>query len=158
VNQRTWSSDWDKRIYDAVRREGVESVSEFANAHPAATFAELAQRLSPDVAPIQVETLFRDEALRSGRFSEYVRDSLVRNLRRHLPHGWGVGPQAHFQASRAFASWMAMLGDEYDAAAERMWSRLRELTPAEGWQPTGPDDQLVLAAFRDSGFPEQNRG
>jgi len=133
----------------------VESVSEFANAHPGATFAELAQRLSPDVAPIQVETLFRDEALRSGRFSQYVRDSLVRNLRSYLPDGWGVGPQAHFQASRAFASWMSMLGDKYDAPAERMWNRLRELSPTQGWQPIGRDDELVLAAFSGAGFPSE---
>jgi hypothetical protein len=126
----------------------MRTATEFARNAPEATYEELARGLSPDIAPVQLEAVLQEEAVVSGDILGFLKDGLSRNLREYLPEGWKIGPDAEFQASKAYAMWVGALGEEYEALGRSAWRRLRALQPPAGWLPT-LSDPLLEAAFED---------
>jgi hypothetical protein len=155
---KAWRGDWAERIRQRVVERGYTSVSAFAAAHPVATFIDLALLLGDDVAAIQLEDLMLKEAysLKNAQaLGDFARCALVRIFRLCAPEGWSdvdTFPRIH-----AVASWTTALGDEYEQESDRVWARLESLSPPAGWLPSGPEDPLLVEAFRGVEFPWRPR-
>jgi hypothetical protein len=144
--------DWRKRIYDLIAEKGYGSLTDFAQVNPIMTFQELAQTLGADVAPIQIESLLREEAVESGAFEKFARDTLARRIRQHIPNGWKTGEDFEFNVARAFASWSAALGEPYSEIAHRVWQLFQYAIIDVGWAPDGPADEVLVDIFRRANF------
>jgi hypothetical protein len=139
-----WQGDWYQRVIDRIRERGYRSATEFVEAHPTATFVELADVLGKDdVAPVQLEDAMRDEAGDDPvALEKFARSLLARNIFDVMPSGW-----AEEERYLVIGSWASYLGERYNVATHRAFDALCALAP-EGWRPTGPDDPLLLEAFK----------
>jgi hypothetical protein len=149
MTQQTWHGDWEARIIGRVQERGAATVTEYTDRYPQATFLELAQQLRPGVAAIQIRSLLFDEAVRSGTFSHYAASSLVREIRRELPHGWGRGANPAFRAASAFGTWATNLGEDNLELAREVWNRLKNEPKLEGWLPGDSSDPVLVAVLGD---------
>jgi hypothetical protein len=80
-------------------------------------------------------------------------DHLCRNLREHLPMGWGVGPQSDWNAIRALAGWCSQIEvtgshPELSERVETMAKELHDRPPPRGWLPENTNDLLLTELFR----------
>jgi hypothetical protein len=150
-----WEGDWEQRIYDRVLALDFASVTDFADARPAASYKELVNELGDDLAVVQLETLLRDEADRQDRWERFARGSLVRLLREYCAEGWDCGENFALRAARVFARWVSILGDEYESTARQTWRLLKTRHPPTGWCPNTPEDPLLREVFEDAGFGEE---
>ena len=158
-----WEGNWEKRIHDRVFARDFRDLTAFAEARPTATLMQLADELGPqdDIAAVQLELLLRDEALAAARIHRFARSALVRKVHENFPRGWNradtpsPGPSSPDEWCRAsvWAEWVTWLGEEHKAAAKRVWHSL-ERHVSTGWLPSGPDDSIIVQAFREGGFPE----
>jgi len=148
-----WSTDWEQRLRERVQARGFDRVADYLAAHPLASYAELADDLGDDVAPIQVTRLQLAEAKEANVLREAAADVLVRVLRADLPEGWGRVPagddaEPDYLNASAFASWgapMKWAGVADDVVAGVGAQLKARATP--GWLPMGPRDQVIVAAF-----------
>ncbi len=162
-----WQGDWEKRINERVLQRGFHSVTAFADSRPTATLMQLADELGPrdDVAAFQLECLLRDEARQAKQVHRFARATLVRKIHEYFPQGWmradrpSPGPSSPNEWCRAsvFAEWSTGIGEEHDAATDRVWDSLKKTAPV-GWLPMGPDDPIIIQAFREGQFPEDSDG
>ena len=150
-----WEGDWQRRIYERVFQRDFPSVTAFADSRPTTTLKQLANDLSSDkdVAAIQLETLLRAEARKDGRVHRFARSALVREIHEYFPQGWMRREPADFARASVYAKWCSRIGEEHDAATDSVWASLKKSAPV-GWLPSGPDDSIILHAFREGGFPE----
>jgi hypothetical protein len=141
-----WDGDWRKRVHERVRALGHESPAAFADAHPGASFLELADMLGRDVAAVQLVWTLRTEAARNAEaLQKFARSCLYRQLREYLPKGWEMGEQG--EVPSAYGGWHTDLSDLYEEPADRVWDVLESLAP-KGWLPASPDDPILLEAFQ----------
>jgi hypothetical protein len=160
-----WEGNWEKRIYDRVFERDFRDLTAFAEARPTATLMQLADELSSqdDIAPVQLERLLRDEALAAARVHRFARSALVRAIHEYFPQGWNrairpaPGPSSpeEWCRIRVYSTWRGGGGfrEEYDAETDKVFDALERIAPV-GWLPSGPDDPIILHAFREGGFPE----
>jgi hypothetical protein len=127
-------TEWRKDVLLRVRERGFSSITAFADAFPRETLLELARNLGG----------YRGFAL-SGRFA-------MKPLNNNLPEGWATGERAESDTIMAHAHWKVGVGREYRADADAAFGRLRALKPPRGWLPDGPDDPLLVEAFRGLAF------
>ena len=115
----------------------------FVEAHPTATFRELAEVLGPDdVAAVQVQDVMRDEAGEDQQaFETLVRNLLVRDPFLAICASWN---EAQTTTQMNLVDY---LGDSYQGALDRVFGALERLAP-EGWRPTGPDDALLREGLK----------
>jgi hypothetical protein len=126
----------------------------FADARPCATVDELAAELD-NVAPIQVvQLLHADWKAGLVTSSRFLRAALARSIRQQWPDGWWVGEKLDFRRARTFARWSCDAAQEDDTLVERCWRALMQLELPTGWLPDGPDDPILLAAFREAGVED----
>lgn len=154
--RRVWSGDWRSRVKDRVRQKGFESVVDFVSAHPRVSFFHLAKILGEDIAECQLREVYFSKVCELGCVRYASMDALVRELRSELKTGWGRGENSEFHAASAFASWESMCGCHdiagIDAIKQRVWFKIKDLKPPEGWLPESKDDPLIKAAF-DEAWP-----
>jgi len=144
-------------LADALRRGGFGDINAFLDAHPAATYVELARLLGPTIAGMDVAICQMEDAQRKGTLREAAADGLVRELRNCLPGGWIPGP-AGFDLARAYGAWAAHLKVEArrpDLSTEiaAVFAALLKSNPPEGWLPASKRDPLLAQAF-DTGWPQ----
>jgi hypothetical protein len=146
MTEATWAGDWRERVRQRILALGFEAPRDYGVARPRATFAELANELGPDVAPVQVESVLYEESLLGGYLLENARAALVRELLEIVPRDLKRGHALSFARSHAFAAWSSSMHEELAEAASRAWGRL---VPglSETWVPDGPEDPIVVAAF-----------
>lgn len=148
MERSAWAGDWHARIYQLARERGYGAVTAFAESKPTATMLELADALGPDVAPIQLEEILRDEAIVAGRLKPFAQGLLCRRIREWLQEGWGSGEEFLSDLSGAFTRWegaVSMVIPEQDR--EVLWKRLQRLDVIPGWLPAGIDDPIIEQAF-----------
>lgn len=147
----SWRGDWHRRMREILAGRGFHTLTDFARSRPVATLKALADEIGVgDVAPIQVQWTLVEEARDAGTLEECARDLLVRQLR-EVPAGWpterGYHPQTDVRDQ--LIEWQGSLREAcYDNALALMTRALLDATdiPA-GWQPTGPDDPVIVAQF-----------
>lgn len=151
MRSNPWAPGWREHVAKRLRALGYESVMAYLQASPTAPYRVLASRLHADVAPIQLETLAREESVRGGMLARFARDCLVRYLHQNLAQGPGDGHDAEFRIARAFASWSAAMGEHNRSSVDAVWTRLRHDVET-GWLPEGADDPTLARAFSDVTF------
>jgi hypothetical protein len=132
---------------------GFPSIVAYGEARPGQPFPDLSVELGPDVPPIQVALLMREEADRFGNLDRFARSSLVRYLRQYLPAGWSNQQEFEFTAASAFADWIALLGSEFRERGERLWKVFRsadDIPPR--WLPESAGDPLYLDLWDRAGI------
>jgi len=149
---RSWEGNWKARLYERVRERGYDSVTAFANAHPTASLAALADELGPDdMAGVQVLNGLLSEAEQRKQVTRFVRDVLVRMLSQSLPNGWPtvLDDANRFKVAKAIGRWFAYTPETHKARADRAGDALLATPPPPGWRPLGPDDELLLMLLPD---------
>jgi hypothetical protein len=146
----TWREGWRERIADRVRERGFASVTAYADAAPSESLGRLASALGDDVASVQIETLLREEAVRTGTVVPFARSLLVRQVAELLPAGWGEPGSYSFARVNALGSWAADLRffPELVEAARGIGQRMAASKdiPAD-WRPRTVDDPILRDFF-----------
>ncbi len=147
----SFSPDCGTRLQNYLRAEGLSSLSELLASHPNRTYSEIAS-LVGKVAPIQLIAIQFQEAKKTGRTQDAVKDCLVRNLNEQLPKGWGVGEKAEWKSVLALSSWSSEVKvtgdcDYLDATLFAIVKSLRALPPPTGWTPLGINDPIIGTIF-----------
>jgi hypothetical protein len=149
---RFWQGNWRVRLYERVRERGYESLTAFAEAHPAVPLVELAEKLGKDdVAAVQLFSGLLDEAERSHQVTRLVRGQFVREFSESLPDGWPavMDDAARFAVGKMRGLWLSFTPETYKERARRVMAALRAEPPPPGWRPLGPDDELLRTLLPD---------
>lgn len=158
MKRRPWDSDWYQYIHQLLTRRGCDSMTEFCDEYPRATYKELATALGPKIAPAQIEILLKREAIENFKFSRFARASLVRYLYKHMPEGWPSGDQTNIQRAAAYSSWASGLGSHYSDSIRKVRERFKTIEIPDGWLPDGPEDPLIQSLFRGIPFHYEETG
>jgi hypothetical protein len=137
-----------------VFQRDFRSVTAFADSRPTDTLKQLSEELASenDVAG-QLESLLRYEAQETGRVHRFARSALARQVHEHFPQGWMRGDRADWYRASVYSDWRGCVGEEYNAPTDRVWDSLKKIARV-GWLPSGPDDPIIVQAFREGRFPE----
>ncbi|GMU04128.1 NUDIX hydrolase [Corallococcus caeni] len=149
---RSWQGNWKARLYERVRERGYDSLTAFAEAHPAVPLNQLAEELGEDdIAGVQVLGGLHAEAEQRKQVTRFVRDVLVRELSESLPHGWPsvMDDASRFQVAKALGCWSADTPDTHKERVKQAREALRANPPEPGWRPLGPDDAFLRALLPD---------
>ena len=151
-----WEGDWRKKVLNRVEELGFQSITDFLNSYSRETYVDLAKRLGPDIAGLQIIRLQNEAAKTDEAFRLLAMDALPRELNWHLPDGWRHGAEGDFDTASTFAFWMTRLklelSPKLEDRAKSVWKALKELDPPMGWSPGGPDDTFITQAF-SKGWP-----
>jgi hypothetical protein len=146
-----WTTDWKERAKRAIEARGYASMIEFARANETATFYEIAEELGgQSLAPVQIESLLRDDSERLGCFDYFVRSALVRQLYHYVPKG--IRAHGEWKLIRALSSWVGMVGATPEL--ERACSTTADAIQHDGnlpadWLPESSDDPRFKGFFGD---------
>jgi len=149
---RSWQGNWRVRLYERVRERGYDSLTAFAEAHPAVSLMALAEKLGPDdIAGVQVLSGLLVEAEQRRQVTRCVRDVLVRELAEGLPNGWPavLDDEARFEVAMALSSWTANAPETHEERVRQAGNALLAHPPPPGWRPLGPDDELLRTLLPD---------
>lgn len=145
----TWEKDWPTRVYERIASFGFHSLSEFMDSRPMVSLLSLADELGPDVAAVQLESLWFREAENRGRLAHTLGSLLIRYIREAIPQGWTTGDEFDSNLADGFSMWENIADLVLsDSGRERVWERLRNLSPAPGWLPVVPHDELTSYVLR----------
>ena len=140
----TWEPDWPTRVYECITELGFHSLAEFFDSRPMCSIISLADELGPDVAAVQLESLWFREAEAHGRLPQVLASLLIRYVRESIPQGWATGDKFDSNLADAFATWENIADLVLsESARDRVWTCLRSLSPAPGWLPVIPPDELT---------------
>jgi len=153
-----WSEGWQNRLLAEVTSRGYPSLIDFLRASPGLPYLELSSRFASSVAAMQISRLQFEGAVTESEARWAARDSLARTVNDRFPNGWRIGDKPDYDQAGTFADWCTLI--EVDAMhlpqavhyAERVWEKLQQLDIPPGWQPSGPDDPIIVRAF-DEGWP-----
>ena len=126
----------------------------FCQAHPILSFIQLASAIGPDVPPILIVSMLREDAISSNEWDYFVKTVFVRSLTENFPMGWMTGDNPEFQRTGVSGGWCASLGIDYYEPAGGMRDRIR--APEfilVGWSPSGVGDQVVTKLFAELKYP-----
>ncbi len=137
----------DKKIIETINSK-FNSVRDLSKKHQDKTYKDLSQIVDPDVAPIQILSLFRYELTKIEGFEYFAKDLLIRLINQYFPDGWLVGKD--FSRLKMYGNWCASLPEEYEEIADEIWNRLEKID--KGWIPTGIDDKIIDHLFEGIDF------
>ncbi|GEL75057.1 NUDIX hydrolase [Myxococcus virescens] len=147
-----WEGDVRARLHERVRERGFDSLTAFAEAHPAVPFHILADELGEDdVAAVQVFCGLLAEAEQGRRVTRLVRDVLVRELSDDFPDGWPteMDDEVRIDVAIVLGRWSGYTPETHQERVERASSALLAGPPPPGWRPLGPDDALLRTLLPD---------
>ncbi len=139
-------------MYERVRERGYDSLTAFAEAHPTASLAELAEELGKDdVAGVQVLSGLRFEAEQRKQLTRFERDVFVRMFTESVPNGWPavLDRPNRFAVAEALGRWVGYTPEIHQERARRAGDALLANPPPPGWRPLGPDDELLRTLLPD---------
>src|SRR5688572_2404485 len=149
-----WKGNFVSRVVELLNRRGFESLSDFLSAFPSDTYPQLAERLGPDIAPVQIQQLQFLEAMDANTVRVAAIDGLARKLREHLPEGWAGDPSSRSMAMSAFAHWAGMVETRAKSvkgdALLAVWRALERACPPGGWLPSSARDECLGKAFAEA--------
>jgi hypothetical protein len=158
ANDSTWDADWQKRIFIHLREKGYETINDFLRHFPAEPYVDVANRIAPWVAAMQLSRLQMQEAKHQGTIRGAAMDSIARNLNWRLPAGWAIDDKSVSEAAGAFANTSTSVvidgqSAEFKSRIREIYQALKALQPPNGWRPIGANDPLIQEAF-ERGWPE----
>ncbi|WP_415835228.1 NUDIX hydrolase [Corallococcus soli] len=140
------------RLYERVRERGYDSLTAFADAHPAVPLYVLADELGKDdVAAVQVFSGLLGEAEQRRQVTRLVRDMFVRELAEDFSNGWPtvVDDKNRFEVAMALARWGSYTPETHKERVSQAGDALLSHPPPPGWRPLGPDDELLRTLLPD---------
>ncbi|RKG81928.1 NUDIX hydrolase [Corallococcus terminator] len=149
---RAWEGNVRARLYERVRERGYDSLTAFADAHPAVPLYVLADTLGKDdVAAVQVFSGLLGEAEQRHRVTRLVRDVLARELAEDFPNGWPavVDDSNRFDLALALARWSSYAPETHEERVRKAGDALLVHPPPPGWRPLGPDDEFLRTLLPD---------
>jgi hypothetical protein len=149
---QAWQGNVRARLYERIRERGFDSLTAFAEAHPAVPLYLLAEELGKDdVAAVQVLSGLLAEAEQRKQVTRFVRDVLVRELAESLPNGWptALDDTNRVEVAMALGSWTAYTPETHKERVRRVGDALLATPPPPGWRPLGPDDERLLTLLPD---------
>jgi hypothetical protein len=149
---RSWQGNWKARIYERVRERGFASLTSFVESRPSVPLMRLAEELGKDdVATIQLFGGLLAEAEQRKQVTRLIRDVLARELAGDFPDGWPtvMDESTRFKLIKLFARWGAMTPTTHEDRVNQVCDSLLESPPPPGWQPLGPDDELLVTLLPD---------
>jgi|ERR1700755_1503849 len=152
---------WSTVLTERLTALGFKSVSEFMYIYDQASTVNLVKQLSiPEIASMQLERAFMEEARSSGAqaIERCARNLLARDLINTLPQGW---PACTDRAQSAdarllysvFTSLAYSLPIDCETACEAVRLAMFVAPIAQGWRPVDGDDPLLVGIFRDHWRP-----
>ncbi|NPD28960.1 MULTISPECIES: NUDIX hydrolase [Corallococcus] len=147
-----WRGNIKARLYERIRALGFDSLTAFADARPAVPLYALADELGKDdVAAVQVLSGLLAEAERRKQVTRFVRDVLVRELAERFPKGWPdvLDDATRGEVAMGLGSWFAYTPETHKERVDRAGDTLLAHPPPPGWQPLGPDDELLRTLLPD---------
>ena len=148
MSEETWQQEWPMRVYERVTALGFHSLSEFIDSRPMVTLLALAGELGPNVAAVQLESLWCREAYQQGRMKQLLGSLLIRRIRGAVPDGWATGDTFVSELAGGFASWSWVAKELLsDSEQDQVWECLRGLSPEPGWLPVVPHDELTASVI-----------
>ena len=149
---RSWQGNWKARLYERAREHGYDSLTGFAEAHPAVPLHVLAEELGKDdVAAVQVYSGLLAEAEERGQVARLVRDVLVRELPEEFQNGWPavLDSDARMEVAIALGRWTAYAPESHQERVRQAGNALLANPPPAGWRPLGPDDEILRTLLPD---------
>jgi hypothetical protein len=151
-SRHPWEPNWEQRLTSSVQSLGYADLTALLASMPLRAYSEVAQRIGPRVAPIQVISMQFEEARARNTVRDAAMDSLCRNIIEELPNGWATGERAEWKAILALSSWSSEVqstgrSPELKPVVHRIADHFRSQPPPTGWLPTGPDDPFIVSAF-----------
>ncbi|RKI73896.1 NUDIX hydrolase [Corallococcus sp. AB049A] len=146
-----WRGNIKARLYERVRERGFDSLIAFAEARPAIPLYALADELGNDVAAVQVLSGLLYEAQQRRQVTRLVRDVLVRELAERFPNGWpgALDDVSRGEVALGLGTWFAYTPETHKERVDRAGDALLAHPPPPGWQPLGPDDELLRTLLPD---------
>jgi hypothetical protein len=151
-----WRGDWKQRLADLLKARGFESVEQYAATRPASSLVDLADDLGPgDVAAVQLEWTYLDDAALRHSVERCARDLLVRVLHTKLPAGWSTSradEAAIWPRIDAVSAWSSSIGSHlprYKALVSALGDKMIDDDPFPvGWLPANADDPILVEFFK----------
>ncbi|RKG56101.1 NUDIX hydrolase [Corallococcus sp. AB011P] len=146
-----WRGNIKARLYERARERGFDSLIAFAEARPAVPLYALADELGSDVAAVQVLSGLLYEAQQRKQVTRLVRDVLVRELAERFPNGWpgALDDVSRGEVALGLGTWFAYTPETHKERVDRAGDALLAHPPPPGWQPLGPDDELLRTLLPD---------
>ena len=145
--------DTELRIRTALARIGADDVLEWAKANCTLSLVALNAQLDAGVSPKALEGFMADRAKESNRYDAFVKVEAVRRLNQYFPGGFGRSGKQDYGLSAGWAMWASLFNHQLKRRARSVWSALEDsMRKHPEWCPTGPDDPLIVAAFRGLSF------
>jgi hypothetical protein len=150
VTVTDWADGWQQRLEAELRRRALGSLRNLAVVTSGQSLRKVSDRLGRAFAPVQIEVAMANNARRDGWSGWFARDMLVRSIDYACPAGWSSASTSQFERIRALAAWSAavasiMTSEDVRLASSRL---LAEALP--GWEPSGPDDPLIVKVVQFS--------
>ncbi|MCR9208293.1 MAG: hypothetical protein NXI28_08700 [bacterium] len=150
-SETAWEKSWREKIYERVYNLGFENVSSFLAAHPSLPLYQVARKLGPHVAAVQLIRLSFKEVQTREDFELSARDLLSRVLRSNLRKGWKSGAHSIRMMAGARSEWLSALEfrtgfRNLRPTALAIWNELECVTPPVGWLPCDSDDRILIQA------------
>ncbi|MFP2933082.1 NUDIX hydrolase [Pyxidicoccus sp. 3LG] len=152
TGRHPWDGNVRARLYERARERGYDSLTSFAEAHPAVPLHVLADELGKDdVAAVQVYSGLLAEAEARGQVARLVRDVLVRELSEDFEDGWPpvLDKDARMEVAIALGRWTAYAPESHKERVRQAGNALLANPPPAGWRPLGPDDELLRTLLPD---------
>lgn len=152
TGRHPWDGNVRARLYERVRERGYDSLTGFAEAHPAVPLHVLADELGKDdIAAVQVYSGLLAEAEERRQVARLVRDVLVRELSEDFQDGWPavLDSDARMEVAIALGRWTAYAPESHKERVRQAGNALLASPPPAGWRPLGPDDELLRTLLPD---------
>lgn len=151
-----WQGDWQVRLKARLAARGFSTTEEFISTQPVKSLVTLADELGPDdVAAVQLEWSYLDDAKLRGTIEHCARDLLVRQLHEKLPGGWTttrIDMAAVWPRVNAMSAWASSISSrlpEYNEVVSAFSRRVQDENAFPvGWLPANADDPVLMDAFR----------
>lgn len=149
-----WSNDWHERVSAAVAELGFETLNEYVLTHRREPFGALAKRLGNDIAHVQVQRMYLEEAIVGGFFLDAAAECLARTISEVFPKGWGIGVRLDYKEASVIATWVSDMQHraQQHELSETQLNRIAaalvdDVCPPKGWLPEGGQDENIVRAF-----------
>ncbi|QDT25168.1 hypothetical protein Enr10x_04630 [Gimesia panareensis] len=143
-----WSHDWRTFTYEKLRGRGISSVLEYVRNAEATPYEDLASDLGgSQLAPIQIQKLLREEISDDIDIEYYMRTSLVRYLRYHVPQG--IRMHGDWNLTLAFGSWAGGMDESMQSRCTKIVKKLKKAFSicADDWIPLSANDSIIVNVF-----------